>query len=61
MQDFRAGDKVTLTPSMKRAAKHPEKYEVGVVTGVGAWSNVYVKWNGIDRVIGVLSHEIVHL
>ena len=55
------GDKVTLTPAMKRAAVQPEKYEVGVIVRLGSWGIVDVLWNGIDHPIGVRSDEITPL
>lgn len=58
MGGYQIGDKVTLTPSMKRAALEPEKYESGTVVRVGSWNTVDVLWNGFDRPITVRSDEI---
>ncbi len=55
------GDKVTLTPAMKRAAEEPEKYEVGIIVELGSGGIVDVLWNGIDHPIGVRSDEITLL
>lgn len=55
------GDKVTLTPVMRRAATEPEKYEVGTIVRLGSWGIVDVLWNGIDHPIGMRSDEIAPL
>ena len=55
------GDKVTLTPVMRRAATEPEKYEVGTIVRLGSWGIVDVLWNGIDHHIGMRSDEIAPL
>lgn len=60
MGDFKIGDKVGLTPAMKRAAIHPEKYLHGTVVGIGSWGTVDVQWNGIGKPITVRSDEITH-
>lgn len=55
------GDKVTLTPAMRRAATEPEKYEVGTIVRLGSWGIVDVLWNGIDHPIGMRNDEIAPL
>lgn len=55
------GDKVTLTPAMRRVATEPEKYEVGSIVRLGSWGIVDVLWNGIDHPIGMRSDEITPL
>ena len=55
------GDKVTLTPVMRRAATEPEKYEVGTIVRLGSWGIVDVLWNGIDHPIGMRSIELVSI
>lgn len=61
MGGFKIGDKVGLTPAMKRAAIHPEKYLHGTVVGIGSWGTVDVQWSGIERSITVRSDEITHI
>ena len=54
------GDKVTLTPQMMRLqdAQGRRKYESGIVTGVGSWGCVDVKFIGIDHVITMRQDEL---
>ncbi len=61
MYNFNVGDKVELTPAMKRAAIHPEKYQRGTVVRIGSWGTVDVQWNGIEKPITVRSDEITHI
>ena len=42
MHDFKVGDAVELTPVMKRAAIHPEKYQCGTIVRIGSWGTVDV-------------------
>lgn len=58
MRDFKIGDKVVLTDAMKRIQVKPERFESGIVTYVGSWNVVYVKWNGTDKAIGMRAYEI---
>lgn len=60
MRSFQVGDTVHLTPSMRRAALdlYPERYQIGTITRIGSWGIVDVKWNGINRPIGMRSDEI---
>lgn len=60
MHNFKVGDQVELTQTMKRAAIHPEKYQHGIVVRVGSWGTVDVQWNGIENPITVRSDEIAH-
>lgn len=55
---MKIGDKVTLTARVMRAQLEPEKYETGIVTYIGSWKCVGVKFNGIDHEITVLSDEL---
>ncbi len=57
-KSFSVGDKVTLTESARRQNVAPEKYQIGVITAVGSWNIDDVKWNGIDRPIGMRGDEI---
>lgn len=59
--DFQIGDKVELTPAMKRAATRPERYQRGTVVRIGSWGTVDVQWNGIERPITVRSDELAHI
>lgn len=59
MDSYQIGDRVTLTPAMKRAAIEPERYESGTIVGVGSWNTVDVLWNGIDHPITIRSDEVV--
>ena len=61
MHSFSIGDKVALTPAMKRASIDPEKYGTGIVMEIGSWGVVKVLWNGIDHPIAMRSDEIAHL
>ena len=58
---FVVGEKVVLSESMKKVVEEPEKYQIGIVQCVGSWNIVYVKWNGIDRAIGMRYGEIVDI
>ena len=54
------GDKVTLTPQVMRwqDAQGRRKYESGIVTGIGSWGCVDVKFIGIDHVITMRQDEL---
>lgn len=63
---MQVGDKVTLTPQMMQLQDEAgygaaEMYRSGVVTAVGSWDIVYVKFIGIDHPIGVRRDEIIHI
>ena len=56
---FSNGDVVTLAPRAKAVNVEPEKYERGIVTDdSGSWNIYGVKWNGVDRPIGMRADEI---
>lgn len=57
-KDYCVGDKVTLTPSLRRVCTEPERYRSGVIVRVGSWNIYDVQWNGIDRPIGMRGDEI---
>lgn len=61
MNNFSVGDKVVLIVDMKRAALEPEKYESGIVTHIGSWGIVDVRWNGFDRPISMRNDEITEI
>ena len=54
------GDKVTLTPQVMRwQDEHGKlKYESGIVTGIGSWGCVDVKFIGIDHEITMRQDEL---
>ena len=51
MAAYQIGDRVMLTPAMKRAAIEPERYESGTIVRIGSWNTIDVLWNGIDHPI----------
>lgn len=56
---FALGDAVQLAPNVKSVCVEPEKYERGVIVDPsGVWNIYGVKWNGIDRPIGMRADEI---
>lgn len=57
-KNFSAGNKVTLTPRMKRSVCNPEKYETGEVIRAGSYGVVDVLWNGLNKPIGMRSDEL---
>ena len=59
MAAYQIGDRVTLTPAMKRAAIEPERYESGTIVRIGSWNTIDVLWNGIDHPITIRSDEVV--
>lgn len=58
---FHIGDLVELTSSCKAQCNEPEKFETGLVTGIGSWGIVNVRWNGISKAISMKSDEIQSL
>lgn len=54
------GDKVTLMPQVMRCqdAQGKRKYKSGIVTGIGSWGCVDVKFIGIDREITMRQDEL---
>lgn len=57
-KEFAIGDMVELNTLLQRSCTEPERYKVGVITRVGAWNIYDVKWNGVDRPIGMRGDEI---
>ena len=55
---FSVGDHVTLTDSMRCACGNDERYAHGVVTRIGYWDIVDVKFCGIDQDIGMRTDEL---
>lgn len=60
---MQVGDIVTLTPEMMRIQDEAgcgsaEKYRCGVVTRIGSWRCVDVKFIGIDHPITVRDDEL---
>lgn len=58
---FSVGDRVTLSASMRSACGNDERYAYGIVTRIGSWDIVDVRFCGISQDIGVRSDEIVLL
>lgn len=54
------GDKVTLTPQVMRwqDEQGKRKYEIGIVTVIGSWGCVNVKFIGIDHEITMRQDEL---
>ncbi len=60
MKDIIIGCNVKLTNSMYLHCADPEKYATGVVTKIGYYGIVYVKWNGIGHPVGMRDDEITN-
>lgn len=56
---FSIGDCVTLSESMRKACNNDERYAFGIVTHIGYWDIVDVKFCGISQDIGMRSDELV--
>ena len=59
MSSFQIGDKVQLTPRMRRAAADlfPGRCETGTVTRIGSWGVVDVQWSETGRPVSMRSDE----
>ena len=57
-KNFAVGDIVTLTDSMRKACGNDERYKTGIVTRIGYWNIVDVKFCGISQDIGMLTDEL---
>lgn len=55
---FSVGDLVELTAECRVQCREPERYKVGLVSAIGSYGIVDVRWNGIDHSIGMRSDEI---
>ena len=58
-KSFSVGDRVTLSDSMRSACNNDERYAYGIVTRIGYWDIVDVRFCGIDIDIGMRSDELV--
>ena len=57
-KQFSVGDKVTLSAAMRTACDNDKRYEYGIVTRIGYWNIVDVKFCGISQDIGMRSDEL---
>lgn len=55
---FKVGDRVTLSDSMRAACGNDQRYEHGIITRIGYWDIVDVKFCGIGQDIGMRSDEL---
>lgn len=60
-KSFSIGDIVTLSENMKIACNNDKRYEYGIITHVGYWNIVDVKFCGISKDIGMRSDELTLL
>jgi hypothetical protein len=56
---FKVGDRITLSDSMRAACGNDQRYAHGIITRIGYWNIVDVKFCGISQDIGMRSDELV--
>ena len=58
---FTVGDRVTLSDAMRNVCGNDTRYKAGVITRIGWWDIVDVKFCGIDQEIGMRTDELVKI
>ena len=58
-ESFSVGDRVTLSDSMRSACGNDARYAYGIVTRIGWWDIVDVRFCGISQDIGMRSDELI--
>ena len=57
-KSFSVGDRVTLSDSMCRACNDDERYSFGIVTRIGYWDIVDVRFCGLTQDVGMRTDEL---